>query len=368
MKVKYAILGGGIAGLCAAIRLAELGEEPLLLEGGSYPAHKVCGEFLSPECLPFLDNWNLHPVPINQIVLRSKKSTTSFPFPSRAGGISHLLLDPSLADYAAKCGANIKTKTHVKSLHPKKNTGETHRIDFSSGESIEASHLLIATGRLSQNSSQTPSMSYMGFKAHFDHLPLEANTIEMFSLPGAYLGVSPVEDHKYNVACLADMKQLKGCDPLQFLKNAISQHPQLHALISKGNQLFEWMAAPTPSFGIKTTPAWPDVYFIGDAAVTIPPACGNGLSLAILGGRLAAEYAVRQQADEFKTMWAKRCSSQVFWAKILHRLMLNPSASAPMVKIAEYFPFVAKKIFDLTRQSSEDCNIPIFLCRQDREF
>jgi flavin-dependent dehydrogenase len=47
MNADYVILGGGVAGLCAARRLIELGIQPLVIEAGSYPSHKVCGEFIS---------------------------------------------------------------------------------------------------------------------------------------------------------------------------------------------------------------------------------------------------------------------------------------------------------------------------------
>lgn len=97
MKKRFVIIGGGIAGLCAAIRLSELGEEPLLVEGGSYPAHKICGEFLSPECLSFLHDWNIHPVPISQAILKTLTSSLVFPFPSPAGSNVTYSIRPSVS-------------------------------------------------------------------------------------------------------------------------------------------------------------------------------------------------------------------------------------------------------------------------------
>lgn len=204
MKKKFAIIGGGVAGLCAAIRLTELGEEPLLIEGGSYPSHKVCGEFLSPECIPFLKEWNIHPVPISQIDLKTTTNSLTFTFPSAAGGLSHMVLDPALANYASTLGAEIKTDTKVISFHPKKSASEPHIIQLSN-EFVEASHVIIATGRM-PNSNKQPPMAYMGFKAHFEGLRLDYK-LRMFSFPGAYLGISPIEENKYNVACLANLKK-----------------------------------------------------------------------------------------------------------------------------------------------------------------
>ncbi|MBV9210497.1 MAG: FAD-dependent monooxygenase, partial [Acidobacteria bacterium] len=45
------IVGGGPAGASAAIRLASSGARVLLAEQKKFPRAKLCGEFISPECL-----------------------------------------------------------------------------------------------------------------------------------------------------------------------------------------------------------------------------------------------------------------------------------------------------------------------------
>ena len=400
MKRKFVIIGGGVAGLSAAIRLTELGEEPLLIEGGSYPAHKICGEFLSPECLGYLKSWNIHPVAISQAILNTQTSHFAFPFPTQAGGISHLQLDPALAKYASECGAEILTNTLVHSFQPKKQANDPHLIQLSTHETIEALNVIIATGRYPNNSNKAPTMRYLGFKAHFEKIPVKDDALHMFFFPGAYLGISPIEDNKFNVACLADLRLMDNTGSSAFIRHLVSQNPQLNSLLSEGKNLFNlktavqdnkvmqnfeleslsmeadhsqkvkaasiesdygskdcvnslssnaWMAASIPDFGMKQTPDWQDAYFIGDAAVTVPPACGNGLSMAICGGRLAAEYSIGQQPSDFKAMWTKRCASQLFWAKILHKLMLTPSYGTPLMRLSCHFPFIAKTLFELTR-------------------
>lgn len=350
MNKEVVIIGGGVAGLSAAIRLAELGIESTVIEAGSCPAHKICGEFLSPECLHHLAHWDIHPIPINTAFLHTDKHTMQFPFSEHAGGLSHILLDPSLAARALSLGVKILTRTSVIAFHPKTDPSTTHLIHLSSGEVLEASMIIIATGRMPHLQKRELLPRYMGFKAHFDNAPSEIVPLEMFSFNGAYIGLSPVEDNKLNVACLADLKAVGDTDPLLFIERLISRHPKLNALLSNRTNLFDhWMIAPLPSFGLKDTPNWPDAYFIGDAAATVPPACGNGLSLAITGGCLAAEYLSKREASAFKSIWAKRCSKQLFWANLIHKLMMNPSLGNGFLFVSRLFPFMQNKLFDLSR-------------------
>src|SRR6476659_3527336 len=49
------IAGAGPAGASAAIHLANRGVRVLLVERNIFPRAKLCGEFISPECLPHFE-------------------------------------------------------------------------------------------------------------------------------------------------------------------------------------------------------------------------------------------------------------------------------------------------------------------------
>jgi flavin-dependent dehydrogenase len=346
----YVILGGGVAGLCAAKRLLELGYYPLVIEAGSYPAHKVCGEFLSPSSLPILEKWNIHPIPITQLQWHTSSQNLQMIFPQPAGSLSHFTLDFQLANQISQQGATLFTHTKVLDCSPPSRERECHHLSLSSGENISAKHLLIAAGRLPRYSSAAFSPRYIGLKAHFSGLELNS-TLHMFSFQGAYLGISPVENGRANFACLAKIEQVQPfSSSQQFIESLISSHPLLRHLLASGCHLFDcWMEAFVPEFGLRSTPNWPQTYWIGDAAGTIPPACGNGLSLAIASGYLAAEFATRHEALGFKRAWIKRCASSIRLAKGLHHLFLNPAWGSAAISLNHWFPFMAQKIFDLTR-------------------
>src|SRR5688572_2119846 len=103
-----AIIGGGLAGCSAAITLARQGRRVILLEAKAYPHHKVCGEFLSPECTVLFDQLGLlptihalNPTCINLATITAANGTSwTSRLPGTALGISRFLLDQVMAERA----------------------------------------------------------------------------------------------------------------------------------------------------------------------------------------------------------------------------------------------------------------------------
>lgn len=349
MIEEVVIIGGGVAGLAAAIRLTEMGVRPLLIEAGSYPFHKVCGEFLSPESIPYLSRWGIEPIPISQTLIRTFSKTLFYQFPDPAGSLSHLELDPALQALASKKGAKIWTKTQVISFKPKKDKLDLHELTLSSSQHILAKQVIIATGKIPNYPLAKPLIKYMGIKAHFSKIPLE-NTLEMLAFSNGYLGISPVENGVFNVACLIALKDYRQhLNTDSWMQSLVSSFPVLSQYLKKENQLFPWMVQEVPAFGFKSTPNWTDTCFVGDAALSIPPASGCGLSLAIIGGCQAAEFVIAKRSQEFKHYWKKRCATQMFWAKMLHLIMLHPKLANRLASLNHYFPSLSNQVFRLTR-------------------
>src|SRR5215813_9010254 len=110
-----AIIGGGVAGCAAAIQLARQGQRVILCEARSYPHHKVCGEFLSPECASMLDELGLpeaiqavKPAAIQTVAIIAPDGTCwETDLPGAAIGISRYTLDHLMATQAQACGVEF---------------------------------------------------------------------------------------------------------------------------------------------------------------------------------------------------------------------------------------------------------------------
>lgn len=115
-----AIIGGGLAGLCLSIQLSKLGHSIILFEKETYPFHKVCGEYISMESFPFLENLGL---PLKKIFAESEKlferpvsiSQISFLPKSRVHkGI--LLLGDAAGMISPLCGNGMSMAMHASKI------------------------------------------------------------------------------------------------------------------------------------------------------------------------------------------------------------------------------------------------------------
>ena len=74
MTYDVGIIGAGLAGLALGIQLSGEGHKVVIFEKSAFPFHKLCGEYLSRESLPFLrrlglDYEGIGPAEISRILI-----------------------------------------------------------------------------------------------------------------------------------------------------------------------------------------------------------------------------------------------------------------------------------------------------------
>src|ERR1700758_471833 len=134
---QCAIVGGGLAGLCTAIQLADKGINVILFEKNAYPFHKVCGEYLSMESWNFLSDLglpldDLNLPRINELGISSENGfmlNTSLPL--GGFGISRYSLDNYLFELAKKKNVRVIENCKVFDVH--KTDENTNEINTSTG-------------------------------------------------------------------------------------------------------------------------------------------------------------------------------------------------------------------------------------------
>lgn len=351
--IDFLIIGGGIAGLSVVNRLVDLDEQPVLVESMDYPTHKVCGEFISQEALPYLEDWGIIPESvIKKATFFAGSRPFDFVFPKEAASISRYILDKRLAERAQKKGAILISNTRVVELKNLNDDADTlFSATLSDGRILYARHVFVGGGRFFNTSKDSikPQMPYFGFKAHFTNVEIE-DTLEMHAMPDAYIGISPIEKGVVNVACLVKVnKEIK--DPQQFISHLMNSNDFKHVKerLEKGKMVFDWLYTQAPAFQARPNPYQKNVYFIGDAAGTIAPATGNGLGMAITSGYMAADYAVLEDHAGFCKAWKKMYSSRIKRGQLLHKVMMNKTLTKASFFICKYATFIPKIIFSITR-------------------
>ena len=247
------IIGGGIAGLISSILLSRAGITVLLLEKGSYPAHRVCGEYVSNEVINFLKSIDAYPDVLNpSVISRLLISSTS----GSAGeidldlggfGVSRHAFDHFLYQRAKEEGAEIKLMTNVVSLEA---SDSGAAVLTSKGERFEAQLLLSTHGKRSRVDSQLnrdftkKRAPFIGVKYHLKG-DLPSDLIALHNFKGGYCGVVKVEGDKFNLCYLSSRENLKKFKSIRTLEEQILyRNPRLKDLFLNSDFLFEKSDAP----------------------------------------------------------------------------------------------------------------------------
>src|SRR5512138_3825836 len=104
---RVEIVGAGPAGASAAIAARNHGAAVELYDHSRFPRHKVCGEFLSPEILPLLENLNAStqfqaeaPARITRMSIHLGRASKISRLPEPGYGLSRYALDRLLFEQA----------------------------------------------------------------------------------------------------------------------------------------------------------------------------------------------------------------------------------------------------------------------------
>ena len=291
------IIGGGLAGLISSIQLVRAGISCTVIEKKSYPLHRVCGEYVSNEALPFLKARGLYPdhleLPqINFFELSSIKGRASRLRLDLGGfGISRYALDNHLYRIASKEGVHFHLNTEVAAVHF---LGDSFEIEGPFGR-LSAGLVIGAFGKRSkidiqQNRSFIRKRSpYVGVKYHVrsDH---PRNLISLHNFPGGYCGVCAVEDGLTNVCYLTHRDNLKKWHSIQEMEqDVLFRNRHVKDLFSNCSFVFEKPEVINEvSFETKG-PTENHMLMAGDAAGMITPVCGNGMAIAIRSGKIVSE-------------------------------------------------------------------------------
>ena len=353
------IAGGGLAGLTAAIHLARAGLKITLFEKHAYPQHKVCGEYISNEVLPYLreldaDPSVLQPSQIHKFQFSSQQGTlVSAKLPLGGFGLSRFTLDQFLMQKALSHGCNIVHDSVISIT----DSEEQMEITTANSGGFKAKYVLGAYGkragidqRLDRDFMKHKS-PWLAVKAHYTG-SFDPELVALHHFKGGYCGVSTVEKSIINICYLTDYESFKRYRSIDdFQEQVLAKNPHLKNIFTNCQMAFE---APLTIGQIsfeKKEAVNNHVLMVGDAAGLIHPLCGNGMSMAILGAKFAATLIVKQLESKHKLSrtsleqayaqeWQSHFKQRLFMGRNLSAILQNDFLSSFLTASLARFPFI----------------------------
>jgi len=360
------VIGGGLAGLCNAIHLSKMGKKVLLIEKNEYPKHKVCGEYISNEVLPYLDFLEVNPfdfgaVRINKFQLSTTKSNIiSAKLPLGGFGISRYTFDLVLSEKAKENGVtilqdvvlNITFLKDVFQVETKDNNIFTSKITI--GAFGKRSLLDVKMGR---NFIQKKS-PYLGVKIHVKG-NFKEDLVALHNFKGGYCGVSKVENNAINLCYItnyATFKQYKNIEDFQ--EQVVFKNNYLKEIFHSSEALFEKPLSISQISFETTKPVENHILMSGDSAGMIHPLCGNGMSMAIQSAQLASKLILNYFNGEIETrkelekqyirQWNRKFSLRLKAGHFIAMLFRKNTIASVLLQILKKLPFLLPIIIKQT--------------------
>ena len=366
---KIHIVGGGLAGLTAAVHLLKSGFEVTVFEKNPYPKHKVCGEYISNEVLPYLKSLGLDPfnygaVPLKELHCSSSKGkgvTTQLPL--GGFGLSRYMLDDILHKFVLEAGGEILQEQVEDIVF----NGERFDIKTISAKKFEAE---IVIGSYGKRSNLDISLSrkfinhkspWMAVKSHYKG-DFQADLVGLHNFKGGYCGISKVENEAINVCYIARLDSFQHYKDLDLYREEVLRKNRfLDSFFEQATPIFKKpLTISQISFDTKERVV-NHILMCGDSASLIHPLCGNGMAMAIQGARILSECIIahkeqgstrNQLETSYVQQWEKQFKSRLRWGRGLQKILTSPAATNLGIATMQHTPRLFQQLIKQTHGKS----------------
>jgi flavin-dependent dehydrogenase len=342
------IVGGGLSGLTLALSLRRQDVPVTVIESGSYPRHRVCGEFLSGRGQDILEDLGLSDA-CGAAGARAAE-TARFASPRRLGR-SLMLPRPALCLSRHALDALLARELVAQ--------GGILRMGERVPDGPLPAGTIRATGRRPATGQATGRWRWFGVKAHARQVHLDAD-LELHAGPQGYAGFCRLGNGVVNVCALFRRRIGSAGEPARSPADWLRGVP--------GTPWAERMAGADldPASlctvgGLELRP-WHDAdgaeLRLGDALTMIPPVTGNGMSLALESAALAAGPLAAYVRGEMDWVAARRAvdhaarrtfASRLRAAAWLQRALFLPAAPALLLHLTGRSDRLWQRLFAVTR-------------------
>lgn len=379
---KAVIAGAGPAGSSLAIRLARSGLEVTLIERSFFPRRKLCGEFISPECLEHFkdlgvlaDMMSAGGDRIAETVFFSMKGRSAsvpsdwFGAASKSAlGLSRAEMDLRLLEKARCEGVEIIEGAAVNGIVREEDLVKAVTVRLESGERVEVEGDIFAdaTGRaraLARHASgeEASRPRLVGFKSHFSGVEMPSGRCEIYFFPGGYGGLNYVEDGLANHCFLvrADVVRSFGGDTDSMVDELVLSNIRARQTLGNAKKQFDWLAVAVDGFGPKELVPAPNLFAVGDAGAFIDPFTGSGMLMALESSDLLAKALVRgansleTAAEGYRADHRSKFARRLRLCAVMRRIAYLPMFAGAAVSAVGLSSTARKLLARSTRKGAE---------------
>ena len=385
-KSKVTIVGAGPAGTSLAIRLAKQNFKVTLIEREKFPRHKLCGEFISPECFEHFRDLEV----LDEMLIRGGDRISQTVFYAENGksvsiesewfnenqqgalGLSRAEMDFRLMKKARELGVEVLEESQVVGLlfEYEKVIGVKLRNSVGDAEDIYSDLTIDATGRarvlsklankkiVDKEKNTKQKTKLVGFKAHLKNVYLPKGFCEIYFFRGGYGGLNYVEDGIANHCFLikADVvKEYKG-DVKKILNDVIFKNKRAKTTLKDAKNLFDWLAVSVDGFGIRDLSPANGLITVGDSAAFIDPFTGSGMLMAFESAKILANVVAKNDLSfeeitrEYEVLHKAKFKKRLRVCSIMRHLSFAPNFAKLAITILSWNEKSREMLARATRQ------------------
>lgn len=389
------IAGAGPAGASAAIHLSRTGARVLLVEQKRFPREKLCGEFISPECLVHFEKLGVS----ERMTAAGGARLTETVFYSGRGrkvsvpsawlgeghrvalGLSRAEMDARLLGRAREAGATVLEETQAHDLIIEKGTVRGAELKTRGGSVLLArSRVTIdATGRACAlvrhvesgaaasggSARQKSRPPLVAFKAHLENARVESGHCEIYFYRGGYGGLSAVENGLSNLCFIARASDVRalGSDPVRAMRELVCSNQRARLTLEGACASSAWLSVALQGFGRRQVVPAPGLLAIGDAASFIDPFTGSGMLMALESGETVAGVignrleqlrrgeAFTALAEDYRAQYGARFNARLRVCSLLRRAAFMPGLASAAIHLVGTSERLCRSLARATRKA-----------------
>ncbi|MBL8722792.1 MAG: NAD(P)/FAD-dependent oxidoreductase [Planctomycetes bacterium] len=384
MQTDVLVVGAGPAGSATAAALAQAGFGVVLADQKTFPRDKPCGEFLSPECLPYLEALGaadavqaLGPQLVRGMHLHcgERRALGRFlqigerPVYTRTGfGIRRQTFDQALVAHAVAAGVQFlpghacrgpQRAADGRVVGAELVADDGHPVLVTARWVVAADGLRSPLARALSLSEPVRWLERLALVGHFRSVEASPYA-EVHLLPRGFFAATAVDQELFSVNLVLERSEWRGrtaADWDAFVQDHARRHaPHFAARLAPGQRLAPWRGCGPFAHRTKSAVV-PGMALVGDAAGYVDPLTGEGIYFALCGAQhlstaLAAALHEPGRAtaamDGYLAARRRELVPRLQASAWLQRLLRWPALVHGFVAAAARWPAVADLVVTLT--------------------